>query len=100
MLGAAEYCFSAIAQLTLHSEEKIIGILKEHEVAAPVADLCRRHGMSQPTFYNWKAKFLRPAYDARSGFTEISLSMACTLRLPERRLKSQSSFRHCPSLSP
>ncbi len=31
---------------SLHSEEKIISILKEHEAGTPVADLCRRHGMS------------------------------------------------------
>jgi putative transposase len=40
---------------SLHSEEKIISILKEHEAGTPVADLCRRHGMSQPTFDNWKS---------------------------------------------
>jgi putative transposase len=40
-----------------YSEEKIISILKEHEAGTPIADLCRRHGMSQPTFYNWKAKY-------------------------------------------
>ena len=39
------------------SEEQIIGILKEHEAGASVADLCRKHGMSNPTFYAWKAKF-------------------------------------------
>jgi putative transposase len=41
---------------SLHSEEKITSILKEHEAGAQIADLCRRHGMSQPTFYNWKSK--------------------------------------------
>jgi putative transposase len=39
------------------TEEQIIGILKEHEAGAKTADVCRRHGISQPTFYNWKAKF-------------------------------------------
>jgi putative transposase len=39
------------------SEEQIIAILKEHEAGASVADLCRKHGMSNPTFYAWKAKF-------------------------------------------
>ena len=42
---------------SLHSEEKIISILKEHEAGVPVAELCRRHGMSQPTLYNWRAKY-------------------------------------------
>ena len=39
------------------TEEQIIGVLKEHELGAPTADLCRKHGISQQTFYNWKSKF-------------------------------------------
>lgn len=34
------------------SEEKIIGVLKEHEAGAKVDDICRRHGISSATFYN------------------------------------------------
>lgn len=39
------------------TEEQIIAILKEHEAGVATADLCRKHGVSQGTFYNWKAKF-------------------------------------------
>jgi putative transposase len=39
------------------SEEQIIAILKEHEAGKPVTELCRRHGMSSPTFYAWKSKY-------------------------------------------
>ena len=39
------------------SEEQIIGILREQESGAATADVCRRHGISSATFYNWKAKF-------------------------------------------
>ena len=39
------------------SEEQIIAILREQEAGAKTADVCRKHGISQPTFYNWKAKF-------------------------------------------
>ena len=39
------------------TEEQIIGILREGEVGTKTADLCRRHGISAATFYNWKAKF-------------------------------------------
>ena len=39
------------------TEEQIILILKEHEAGMATADLCRKHGISQATFYNWKAKF-------------------------------------------
>ena len=39
------------------SEEQIIRVLKEAEAGAKTSDLCRRHGISEATFYNWKAKF-------------------------------------------
>jgi putative transposase len=39
------------------SEEQIIGVLKEHELGAGTADLCRKHGISAATFYNWKSKY-------------------------------------------
>ena len=42
---------------TRHTEEQIIQALKEHQAGAPVAELCRRHGVSQATFYKWRQKF-------------------------------------------
>ena len=39
------------------SEEQIIGILKEQEGGLKTGDVCRRHGISESTFYSWKAKF-------------------------------------------
>ena len=39
------------------SEEQIIGVLKKHEAGAKTADLCRKHGISEASFYNWKAKY-------------------------------------------
>ena len=39
------------------SEEQIIGILKEAEAGAETKELCRKHGISDATFYNWKAKY-------------------------------------------
>jgi len=39
------------------TEEQIIRVLKEADVGAKTGDLCRRHGISEATFYNWKAKF-------------------------------------------
>lgn len=39
------------------SEEQIIGMLKEHEAGVKTADLCRKHGISEATFYNWKSRF-------------------------------------------
>lgn len=39
------------------SEEQIIGILRENEAGASAGELARKHGVSQPTIYAWKAKF-------------------------------------------
>ncbi len=39
------------------TEEQIIGILKEADAGMKVADLCRKHGISDATFYNWRSKF-------------------------------------------
>lgn len=39
------------------SEEQIITILKEHEGGLATKDVCRRHGVSEATFYKWKSKF-------------------------------------------
>ena len=39
------------------TEEQIIAILREQETGVPVTDLCRKHGLSSPTFYKWKAKY-------------------------------------------
>ena len=39
------------------TEEQIIAVLREHEAGAKTADLARKHGVSEATLYNWKAKF-------------------------------------------
>ena len=39
------------------TEEQIIGILREQEAGSGTAEVCRRHGISQTTFYKWKAKY-------------------------------------------
>lgn len=39
------------------SEEQIIGILKEYEAGKKTQDICRHHGISDATFYNWKSKY-------------------------------------------
>ena len=39
------------------TEEQIIAVLREHEAGAKAADLARKHGISEATLYNWKAKY-------------------------------------------
>ena len=39
------------------SEKQVIGILKEHQAGMSAGDLCRKHGISDATFYTWRKKF-------------------------------------------
>lgn len=40
-----------------YTEEQIIGVLKEAEAGMPIVELCRKYGISDATYYNWKAKY-------------------------------------------
>ena len=61
------------------SEEQIIGILKEHQAGMPVADICRKHGISDATLYTWRSKY---------GGIEVSDARKLkTLEDENRRLK-------------
>ena len=39
------------------TEEQIIGVLKEGEAGMKVGEICRKHGICEPTYYRWKAKY-------------------------------------------
>ena len=39
------------------TQEQVIAVLKEHQAGAAVADLCRKHGISDATFYTWRSKY-------------------------------------------
>ena len=62
-----------------YSEEQIIAVLKEAEAGARVGELCRKYGMSDATYYNWKAKY--------AGLTVSELRRLKGLEEENRRLK-------------
>jgi putative transposase len=62
-----------------YTAEQIINILKEAEAGARVGDLCRRYGMSNASFYNWKSKY--------AGLTVSELKRLKALEEENRRLK-------------
>ena len=61
------------------TEEKIIGVLQKGEAGAPVSDLCRKYGMSEASYYNWKAKY--------AGLSVSDLKRLKALKEENRRLK-------------
>ena len=62
-----------------YTEEQIISVLKEAEAGAKPGDLCRKYGMSEATYYNWKAKY--------AGLTVSELKRLKALEEENRRLK-------------
>ena len=61
-----------------YTEEQIIAVLNEAEAGAKTGELCRRHGMSEGTFYKWKAKY--------AGLTLNELKRLRSLEEENRRL--------------
>lgn len=62
-----------------YSEDQIIGILKEAEAGIPIIELCRKYGISDATYYNWKAKY--------GGMTVSDAKKLKQLEDENRRLK-------------
>ena len=61
------------------TEEQIIAMLKEGEAGAKTAELCRKHGVSDATYYKWKAKY--------AGLSVSELKRLKSLEDENRRLK-------------
>lgn len=75
------------------TEEQIVRILKEVEVGAKVGETCRKHGISEPTYYVWKSKFagmevsqLRHLKDVEAGLARLK-RMYADLALEHHALK-------------
>jgi len=64
---------------TRYSEEQIIGVLKEAEAGIPITELCRKYGISDATYYNWKGKY--------GGMTTSEMRRLRQLEDENRRLK-------------
>jgi putative transposase len=62
-----------------YTEEQIISVLKEAEAGTKIGDLCRKYGMSEATYYNWKTKY--------DGLTVSELKRLKALEEENRRLK-------------
>jgi putative transposase len=68
------------------TEAQIVAMLREHEQGRKVAEICREHGVSQPTFYLWKSKYggmsasdLKELRTLREENTKLKLKLADTI---------------------
>ena len=66
-------------KLTKYSEPQILSILRQAEGGVPVAELCREHGMSNASFYKWRAKY--------GGMDASMISQMKAVEDENRRLK-------------
>lgn len=55
------------------SEPQIVAVLKEGESGLPVAELCRKHGISAATYYQWKAKYAGVSVSERKRLARAAL---------------------------
>src|ERR671910_614810 len=74
------------------SEEQIIGILNEATAGAVAVEVCRRHGVSETTFYRWKAKF--------GGLAESDAKRLRQLEAENSRLKRLLAEAHLDNAAP
>ena len=66
-------------KMTRNSEPQILAILRQAEGGVPVAELCREHGMSNASFYKWRAKY--------GGMDASMVSQMKAMEEENRRLK-------------
>jgi putative transposase len=66
-------------KMTRYSEPQILAILRQAEGGVPVAELCREHGMSNASFYKWRAKY--------GGMDASMVSQMKAMEEENRRLK-------------
>ena len=66
-------------KMTRYSESRILAILRQAESGVPVAELCREHGMSNASFYKWRAKY--------GGMDASMVSQMKAMEEENRRLK-------------
>ena len=62
-----------------YSDAQIMGILKQAESGVPISELCREHGMSNASFYKWRAKY--------GGMDVSMMSQLNVMEAENRRLK-------------
>ena len=81
------------------TEEQIIGFLREAESGLPVAELCRRHGFSEASYYLWRNKFGGMSVSDAKRLKELELENARLKRLLAESLLEYMLNKKIPALS-
>ena len=63
------------------TESQIVAILKEGEAGVPVAEILRKHGISRPTYFNWKSKYGGASVPELRRLREVELENAKPKRM-------------------
>ena len=63
------------------TESQIVAILREGEAGVPVADICRKHGISAATYYTWKSKYAGVAVSELKRMRELEVENAKLKRM-------------------
>ncbi len=72
-------------------EDQIVGVLKAHEAGAKTADLARKHGVSEATLYNWKAKYGGLDVSEAKRLKQPPPIACCSTRAPRRKARRGSN---------
>jgi putative transposase len=75
------------------TEEQIIGVLKEHQAGLSAAELCRKHGISDATFYNWRSKYGGMEVSEAKRLTQLEDENAKLKRLLAESVMDVSTLR-------
>ncbi len=75
------------------SDEKIIGVLKEHEAGAKVDDICRRHAISTATFYTWRKKYSGMEASEAKRLRELETENAKLKRIVADQMLDMSAMK-------
>ena len=75
------------------SESQIVAVLKEGEAGLPVAELCRKHGISAATYYQWKSKYAGVSVSELARMKELETENARLKRMYAELALENSAIR-------
>ena len=78
------------------TEEQIIGILKEHQAGLGAKELCRKHGVSDATFYKWRAKFGGMEVSDAKKLKALEAKNAKLKKLLAEQMRDVSTLKETP----